>query len=282
MFEVKWFLFKSEKEMNADKILPIDLYHAVSIANLTLESALKVIHVEAGQDHELLPLEPGTLAVICRGGKFECKALGKEISIVAGQVFLASVEDVSEISRFSETGFEGIVIYAGSDLLINRQRLMFRTITPDELKESGLYIQLMQSQIERMSDVRVKVVESLLRALIFFLQQEGHLADDRDSEVPPFFHDFALLIRRYHHYPVYDFAEKLGMTSAELNNKCKLHSGISAAEWISQYVLLEAKDLLIKTRLRSSRIAMMLNFSNYDTFARWFRRHTGELPGNWR
>ena len=39
MFEVKWFLFKSEKEMNADKILPIDLYHAVSIANLTLESA---------------------------------------------------------------------------------------------------------------------------------------------------------------------------------------------------------------------------------------------------
>ena len=71
MFEVKWFLFKSEKEMNADKILPIDLYHAVSIANLTLESALKVIHVEAGQDHELLPLEPGTLAVICRGGKFE-------------------------------------------------------------------------------------------------------------------------------------------------------------------------------------------------------------------
>lgn len=116
-----------------------------------------------------------------------------------------------------------------------------------------------------MSDVRVKVVESLLRALIFFLQQEGHLADDRDSEVPPFFHDFALLIRRYHHYPVYYFAEKLGMTSAELNNKCKLHSGISAAEWISQYVLLEAKDLLIKTRLRSSRIAMMLNFSNYDT-----------------
>ena len=244
--------------MNTDKILPIDLYHAVSTANLTLESTLKIIHVEVGQDHELLPLEPGTLAVICRGGKFECKALGKEISIVAGQVFLASVEDVSDISRFSETGFEGIVIYAGSDLLINRQRLMFRTITPDELEES------------------------LLRALIFFLQQGGHLADDRDSEVPPFFHNFALLISRYHHYPVYYFAEKLGMTSTELNNKCKSHSGISAAEWISQYVLLEAKDLLIKTRLRPSRIAMMLNFSNYDTFARWFRRHTGELPGNWR
>ena len=49
--------------MNTDKILPIDLYHAVSTANLTLESTLKIIHVEVGQDHELLPLEPGTLAV---------------------------------------------------------------------------------------------------------------------------------------------------------------------------------------------------------------------------
>lgn len=268
--------------MNTNKILPIDLYHAVSTANLTLESSLKIIHVEIGQDHELLPLEPGTLAVICRAGKFECRALEKEISITAGQVFLAATDDVNDISRFSETGFEGVVIYAGSDLLINRQRLMSRTITPDEMEEAGLYIRLIQSQIERMSDVRVKVVESLLRALIFFLQQGGHLADDRDDEVPPFFHDFALLISRYHHYPVYYFAEKLGMTSMELNNKCKSHSGISAAEWISQYVLLEAKDLLIKTRLRPSRIAVMLNFSNYDTFARWFRRHTGELPGNWR
>lgn len=78
MFEVKWFLFKSEKEMNADKILPIDLYHAVSIANLTLESALKVIHVEAGQDHELSPLEPGTLAVICRGGSSNAKHLERK------------------------------------------------------------------------------------------------------------------------------------------------------------------------------------------------------------
>ena len=77
MFEVKWFLFKSEKEMNTDKILPIDLYHAVSTANLTLESTLKIIHVEVGQDHELLPLEPGTLAVICRGRKVRMQSTWK-------------------------------------------------------------------------------------------------------------------------------------------------------------------------------------------------------------
>ena len=64
--------------MNTGKILPIDLYHTVSTANLTLERALKIVHVEIGQDHEWLPLEPGTLAVVCRAGKFECKVLEKE------------------------------------------------------------------------------------------------------------------------------------------------------------------------------------------------------------
>lgn len=265
-----------------DKILPIDLYHVVSISNLTLESSLKIIHIEAGEDEELMPFESGTLAVICTNGKFKSKALGKKVSIEAGQVLLAATDDIEEISPFSETGFEGIVIYAGSDLLLNRQRLMTRSISPDEMEEVELYIRLIRSQIERMSDVRVKVVESLLRALIFYLQQGGHMVDDREDNIPPVFHDFALLISRYHHNPVYYYAEKLGLTSMELNNKCKTYSGISAAEWISQYVLLEAKDLLIKTRLRPSRIAVMLNFSNYDTFARWFRRHTGELPGNWR
>lgn len=49
MFEVKWFLFKSEKEMNTDKILPIDLYHAVSTANLTLESTLRSFTLKSGR-----------------------------------------------------------------------------------------------------------------------------------------------------------------------------------------------------------------------------------------
>ena len=51
---------------------------------------------------------------------------------------------------------------------------------------------------------------------------------------------------------------------------------------ISEFVLLEAKDLLSKTRLRPSQIATMLGFANHDTFSRWFRRHTGEIPTEWR
>ena len=64
--------------MNTDKILPIDLYHAVSTANLTLESNFKEsFNVEVGQDHECCLWKPGTLAVICRGGKVRMQSTWK-------------------------------------------------------------------------------------------------------------------------------------------------------------------------------------------------------------
>lgn len=268
--------------MNVDKILPIDLYHAVSASELTLESSLQILRIEAGQDQELSPWEPGTLAVICTAGTFSCQILDETFKIGEGQVFLAAAEEVKEIVSFSQTGFGGILIYASEELLINRQRLIYRNLSPIEAEEIQVYLRLIDAQIERMSDVRAKIVESLLRALMLNLQQTGHMADERDSKIPLLYHDFAKLISRYHHSPAYYYAEMLGLTSQELNSQCKNYSNMSAAEWISEYVLLEAKDLLIKTRLRPSQIATMLKFSNYDTFARWFRRHTGELPGNWR
>lgn len=209
-------------------------------------------------------------------------ALQSPSKIKSGQVLLVSGTDVSEITPFSETGFEGILIYATEELLINRQRLMSRNIIPQELEEIMLYISLIESQMERASDSRAKVVESLLRALIISLQQIDRVYQKEGKMIPPLLRDLTILISRYHHSPAYFYAEKLEMTSQELNNQCKASSGMSAAEWVSEYVLLEAKDLLSKTRLRPSQIASMLGFSNHDTFSRWFRRNTGSHPLDWR
>lgn len=268
--------------MKVDKIVPIDLYHTVPTSELVLERSLKIYHIKAGQDEEILPLEAGTLVIICMAGIFSCVALQSSHKIKPGQVLLVSSTDISEMTSFSETGFEGIIIYAAEDLLINRQRLISRSITSQEMEEVMLYICLIESQIDRMPDSRAKVVESLLRALIISLQQIDRVCQKEGKIVPPFLRDFAILISRHHHSPAYFYAEKLEMTSLELSNQCKAYSGISAAEWISEYVLLEAKDLLSKTQLRPSQIAEILGFSNHDTFSRWFRRNTGNHPLDWR
>lgn len=268
--------------MKTERILPVDLYNSVSTPELKLESSLKILYVKEGEDVKLLPLDSGTLVVICTEGSFRCKALHQPYEVSAGQLLLVASDDVSEIKPFPDTGFAGIIIYVSEELLINRQRLVYREIPPEEIDETKIYLSLVESQIEQMKEMRARVVESLLRALIINLQQGKTITDIPKTENSLFFQQFATLISRYHHSPAYFYAEKLGISSQDLNIRCKQGAGISAAEWISEFVLLEAKDLLSKTRLRPSQIATMLGFANHDTFSRWFRRHTGEIPTEWR
>lgn len=268
--------------MKTERILPVDLYNSVSTPELKLESSLKILYVNDGDSCNLLPLESGTLALICTSGAIYCTALGRPYRVVAGQLLLLSSDDVSAMSTVSATGFAGIIFYVSEELLINRQRVVYRDIPWSEIEEARIYLQLVESQIEQMKEMRAKVVESLLRALIINLQQGNVVAEVPKTENSLFFQQFATLISRYHHSPAYFYAEKLGISSQELNLRCKQGAGISAAEWISEFVLLEAKDLLSKTRLRPSQIATMLGFANHDTFSRWFRRHTGEIPTEWR
>lgn len=274
------FISKAKK-MNTNKILPIDLYHVVSAAELIIERALQIFHVSAGQDFKLLPFDPGTLLVICTNGSFTFEVSEEIRTVGAGSIFLAATTDLGGKTSFSNTGFEGTVLYVSEEFLINRQRLTIRTAEPGEIEEAYTCIRLIEEQMKRVRESRAKIVESLLRALLISMQSNIQAGTD-DRDIPPLFRQFAMLISRYHHSPVYFYAEKLGITSQELNTQCKVHADMSAAEWISEYVLLEAKDLLLKTRLRPSKIATMLRFSNYDTFSRWFRRHTGDVPGEWR
>lgn len=268
--------------MKTERILPADLYNTVSTPELTLETSLKILHVNDGENCELLPLKSGTLAVICTGGTFNCDAMRQVYHVTSGQLLLVASDDVTEIKPFPSTGFSGIIVYVSEELLINRQRLVYRDIPSGEIEETRIYLSLIESQIEQMKEMRAKVVESLLRALIINLQQGKAVSEVHKTENSLFFQQFATLISRYHHSPAYFYAEKLGITSQELNIRSKQGAGISAAEWISQFVLLEAKDLLSKTRLRPSQIATMLGFANHDTFSRWFRRNTGEIPTEWR
>ena len=90
--------------MKTEKVLPVDLYNTVSTPELTLESSLKILYVKDGENHELLPLDSGTLAIICTGGSFHCRALNQEYDVTTGQLFLVASDDVMDIKPFRSTG----------------------------------------------------------------------------------------------------------------------------------------------------------------------------------
>ena len=86
--------------------------------------------------------------------------------------------------------------------------------------------------------------------------------------------------RREHQLGFY--AEKLSMTVDRLNDHVKRATGVTAGHLIRQRVLTEAKRQLVFSAQPIQDIAQELAFSDPSHFARFFRKHTGTTPHEFR
>jgi AraC family transcriptional activator of pobA len=78
------------------------------------------------------------------------------------------------------------------------------------------------------------------------------------------------------------YAEKLAMTVDRLNDHVKRATGVTAGHLIRQRVLTEAKRQLVFTAQPIQDIAEELAFADPSHFARFFRKHTGTTPHEFR
>jgi AraC family transcriptional activator of pobA len=78
------------------------------------------------------------------------------------------------------------------------------------------------------------------------------------------------------------YAEQLGMTVDRLNDHVKRATGVTAGHLVRQRVLSEAKRQLVFTAQPIQDIAGELAFSDPSHFARFFRKHTGTTPHEFR
>ena len=90
----------------------------------------------------------------------------------------------------------------------------------------------------------------------------------------------------YEHYrterSVSFYAAQLHISPKYLTTIVKSVSGRSAAEWIDEYVILEAKNLLRYSRMSIQEVAYELNFSNQSFFGKYFKHHTGISPSQYK
>lgn len=78
------------------------------------------------------------------------------------------------------------------------------------------------------------------------------------------------------------YAEALHLTPKYLTTIIRKTSGRTATEWIDDYVVLEAKNLLKYSAKSIQQIAYFLNFPNQSFFGKYFRNHTGMTPTAYR
>lgn len=97
-------------------------------------------------------------------------------------------------------------------------------------------------------------------------------------------HDFTQLVMRHYNQErnVAFYAEKLGITQAHLSTTIRQVTGKTCLEIIASMVIMDAKAQLKSTEASVQSIAYSLNFTNMSFFGKYFKRHVGISPQEYR
>jgi AraC family transcriptional activator of pobA len=92
-----------------------------------------------------------------------------------------------------------------------------------------------------------------------------------------------MIERYFRNFKSADFyCSQLGYTVRCLNVITVFHTGKTVHEMLQERLLLEAKKLLVYSRLSAKRIAYELGFARHDYFCRWFKKMTGSTAKEYR
>ena len=129
------------------------------------------------------------------------------------------------------------------------------------------------------SELSFLMKEGLIKALLANILDAAELRLQTAPQRQELYQAFiALLPDKPAKMKVSEFAEILNTTPQNLNAACRKAVDQPAAAIIAEHIIHEAKRLLRYTRKNVSEISLLLNFTDTSHFVKFFKRHTGQTP----
>jgi AraC family transcriptional activator of pobA len=126
-------------------------------------------------------------------------------------------------------------------------------------------------------------LQRLLLALYRIWQQDQALEALPNTPAVQYFRQFQQRVKQVGGaYNVARLADELGITAVHLNRICRAVAGKSAGQLAQERILEEARNYLTYTTYSVSEIAYLLHFEYPNYFARFFKKHTGLSPTDFR
>jgi AraC family transcriptional regulator, transcriptional activator of pobA len=127
-------------------------------------------------------------------------------------------------------------------------------------------------------------VEGILKGLFIKILEAARPVTDRRGQRKELYRAFTELL--LHERPlrnnVAHYAEKLNTTPQNLNAVCRKAADRAAAEVVADFVIGEAKRLLVYTDSTVAEISLALSFRDPSHFVKYFKRHTTYTPNGFR
>ena len=245
------------------------------------------------------PVKLGVLAIsLCLYGELTVEINMIEHHISTGNLVITLPEDILQHKEISDD-VKGLFIIVSQQfieeafpqieeilpLFLHIQKYPCLNLSVQECVRIQSFYNFFIQHLEDDSFYKNKIVRSILQSLIYYIAGIINLDKDnkRERKDELFTRFVQLIIKNYKKNRKLDFyADKLFITPKYLSDVIKKISGRSAHDWIDRYILLEAKILLRSSHKTIQQIADELNFPNNSFFSKYFKKHCGMTPKEYR
>ena len=161
-------------------------------------------------------------------------------------------------------------------------------VAPQDVDEIRQLFQLIKTMLRSDKErYRHEIIRTLFTTAFYIIteinqrEQPGEIKQGRCEVL---FDEFMSLLQQYNKRErnVSFYAKQLNITPKYLSSVVKEVSGKTAARWIDESVILEAKALLKYSGMSIQEIAYHLNFSTQSFFGKYFKQHTGTSPSRYK
>ncbi len=148
---------------------------------------------------------------------------------------------------------------------------------------SSLYLNTLKSDKFYLKPIAQALVVLICYQVMQFMSKRvdhNQVSEQPRSRRAMYALQFRQLVHKYHcrERSVAFYAGKMFISPKYLSLVIKETTGRTAAEWIDDYVILEAKNLLRFSGKNVQQIAYELNFPNQGSFGKYFKHLTGLSP----
>ena len=240
---------------------------------------------------------------ICLKGQIKISINLKDRVLRKNACIINLPENVIGFQEVSDD-FQGAIISVSMDFL-KEMNLDLKSIMPhyilvrnypcvelpeeDIKKINVLYGLIMDTLVSKESKRKADIIKGLFSAVVFLLcenldrMSSNNRALKTKSKEYYFVRFTELLLYNFKtHRHVQFYAEKLSVTPKYLSTLIKEVSGTSAAQWIDEYIIMEASILLKFSDKSIQQIADELHFPSQSFFSKYFKSQTGQTPSVYR
>lgn len=257
------------------------------------------MRAELSSDNEPFRIDM-TMAIIYEQGSANLKINMRDYHIEAPAVLLVLNDQIYQSAGHSEDLRSKVILMSRSfsdslfansgEILPLKSSIMKNPVMKIENEENvfGQFFQLLQNiAASPRQEFKIESARHLTLSMFYgysHLKHEVNEVKSTNSRQEEIFTKFTELLERHHkkEREIAFYADKMCITSKHLSQVIKDYTGKTALGIIEEYVISEAKSMLLSTTMSIQQISDELKFPSQSVFGKYFKRVAGISPSEYR